>query len=69
MRKWLMSKVAGLFEWVVPYGKKPPMTRFDLEVLSTDTLFDDSKIRATGFEPQFDLMQGLEDVIPFNRKE
>lgn len=55
--------VGRLFEAVYPFGSTPPLTRFDMEVLSCDTLFDDSKIRATGFEPKYHLIDGLKDGL------
>lgn len=63
MPKCIMSKMAQLFEWITPYGKNPPMTRFDLDVLSTHTLFDDSKIRATGFTPRFTLNDSIHSTL------
>lgn len=63
MPKSLLSKLAGFFEWLVPYGKNPPITRFDLDVLSTHTLFDDKKIRLTGFEPKYQLTDSLKDAL------
>lgn len=53
---WLMEKL-------YPYGKNPPLTRFSVEVLSTHTLFDDSKLRATGFEPRYSLEETLSDAL------
>lgn len=53
---WVMEKTHA-------YGKNPPLTRFSVEVLSTHTLFDDRKIRATGFVPRHDLMATLRDAL------
>ena len=61
--KSLMKFFGWLFETCYQYGKEPPLTRFSVDVLSTDTLFDDSKIRGTGFTPEYDLRQMLEDAI------
>lgn len=61
--KALMMGFAGILERIFPYGKTPPMTRFDMEVLSTVTLFDDSKIRATGFLPKYKVLDSFEDAI------
>jgi len=55
--------VARLLEALYPYGKNPPMTRFDLEALSHDGLFDDAKIRLTGFVPRYSLGDGIEDYL------
>lgn len=59
----MMMAFSGLFERIVPFGKTPPMTQFDMEVLSTNTLFDDRKIRATGFTPQYSVNDSFEDAI------
>jgi nucleoside-diphosphate-sugar epimerase len=61
--KGLAMALGWLMEKVTPYGKNPPLTRFSVEVLSTHTLFDDRKIRATGFEPRYDLMATLRDAL------
>lgn len=55
--------IARCLECLYPYGKQPPITRFDLDVLSTHTLFDDSKIRQLGFTPVHSLTQGLTSVL------
>ncbi len=61
--KGLMLPVAKVMEMLVPYGHKVPMTQFDLDVLSTTTLFNDQKIRQTGFEPQHGLINAIEDAL------
>ena len=55
--------IAWFMEVLYPKGKNPPLTRFSVEVLSTHTLFDDSKIRNTGFESRYDLMETLSDAL------
>jgi hypothetical protein len=55
--------IGRLLEAVYPYGRNPPLTRFSVEVLSTHTLFDDTKIRATGFQPRHNLMATLRDAL------
>jgi dihydroflavonol-4-reductase len=55
--------LAWLMERLYPYGKNPPLTRFNVEVLSNHTLFDDSKIRQTGFQPRYDLLETLCDAL------
>ncbi|MDB6061734.1 MAG: hypothetical protein JWM78_1837 [Verrucomicrobiaceae bacterium] len=52
-----------VLEAVYPYGKNPALTRFNVEVLSSHTLFDDVKIRATGFRAQYDLEATLRDAL------
>ncbi|MCY4044265.1 MAG: hypothetical protein OXE99_04215, partial [Cellvibrionales bacterium] len=61
--KGLTAFFAQLFEKIYPFGSSPPLTRFDVAVLSTDTLFDDSKIRETGFSPKYSLTDSLADSI------
>lgn len=51
-----------LMEKVFPYGKEPPLTRFAVDVLTTSTLFDDSKIRQTGFKTEYNFEDTLRDV-------
>jgi nucleoside-diphosphate-sugar epimerase len=61
--KNLMMKMAYLMEKIYPYGSSPPVTRFDMEVLSTDTLFDDSKLRNTGFQCKYSLLDSFQDAL------
>lgn len=57
-------------EMIFPYGSEPPMTRFQMEVLSYNGLFDDSKIRQTGFKPRYTLVDSFEDAqIISNRSQ
>lgn len=60
--KGLMLPMAKMMESLIPYGHKIPMTQFELEVLSATALFDDSKIRETGFQTQYSLVDALEDA-------
>ena len=60
--KGLMLPMAKMMESLFPYGTNIPMTQFELEVLSCTSLFDDSKIRKTGFESHFTLAQALQDA-------
>lgn len=55
--------LGGLCEALYPYGWTPPITRFEAEVLSNDTLFDDARIRATGFAPRYGLRDSLRDAL------
>lgn len=61
--KPLAMLLGRVMEAVYPYGKNPMLTRFNVEVLSTHTLFDDAKIRATGFQPRYDLAATLRDAL------
>ena len=65
--KALIMVVGRILEAVYPFGSTPPLTRFDMEVMSCNTLFDDSKIRATGFSPQYQLIDGFKDGIKKRR--
>lgn len=61
--KSLAMVIGRVMEAIYPYGKQPPLTPFNVELLSTHTLFDDAKIRATGFEPKYTLMETLRDAL------
>jgi len=52
-----------VMECAFPYGSSPPLTRFMVETLSSNTLFDDSKLRATGFLPKYCLRETLLDAL------
>jgi len=60
--KGLVMVIGRIMEMVYPYGSEPPMTRFQMEVLSYNGLFDDSKIKATGFETQYSLLDSFQDA-------
>jgi dihydroflavonol-4-reductase len=58
----LPKKLAHFFGWLgdqLPFRFDVSFTRFSVAVISTDTLFDDSKIRAAGFTPRYSLDEGL----------
>ena len=61
--KRLMMPLAGLLEKLLPYGMDPGLTRFSVELMSNDTLFDDSAIRACGFRPFYTLVDSIEDFL------
>ncbi|NRB38328.1 MAG: NAD-dependent epimerase/dehydratase family protein [Pseudomonadales bacterium] len=63
MPKTLFMCLARLLEFIYPYGAEPALTRFSVEVLSNHLLFDDHKIRQSGFEPKYQLSDTLDDVI------
>lgn len=48
-----------LIEWGCPYRWEPGLTRFSVDVMSHHTLFDASKLAATGFVTRY----GLEDSL------
>jgi len=47
--------LALIQEMLIPKGKGIAFNRFSVDVLSTNALFDDSKIRAAGFAPRYTL--------------
>jgi nucleoside-diphosphate-sugar epimerase len=55
----LAYAIARVLEWTTPYTKEPIFTRFVVRLLTTPHLYDDSKLRATGFVPRY----GLEESI------
>ena len=59
-----LAKLIGSFmELASPLGGNPPLTRFNVDLLSTHTLFNDEKIRATGFRAKYDLMETLQNAL------
>ena len=59
-----LAKLFGrVMELLYPFGGNPPLTRFNVDLLSTHTLFNDDKIRATGFKAKYDLMATLRDAL------
>ena len=61
--KPLMFGLGYLFEKLFPYGVNIPLTRFSVSVISTTTLFDDKKIKGTGFNPRWGLSEALNEYI------
>ncbi len=57
---WLMEKT-------FPYGTEPPLTRFGIDALSADSLFDDSRLRKTGFETIYPFEETLRSVAEIDR--
>ena len=47
-------------EKIFPYGTHPPLIRFSVKVMSTNTLFDSSRIEKEGFSTQYDFEQMIE---------
>lgn len=52
--------IASVLETLTPFSKDLSLVPFAVAVMSTQTLFDDSKIRSTGFTP---LYQTIDDTI------
>lgn len=61
--KGLALALGAILEFITPYGKEPLLTRFSATVVSTHTLFDDTKIRKTGFVPRYSLQETLDDAL------
>lgn len=57
---FLAKAIAYTLEKLTPYSKDLSLVPFSVSVMSTQTLFDDSKIRATGFTP---LYASIEETI------
>lgn len=58
--KKIMLTFGWLMEGLYPFGSTPPITRFDVDAISHHGLYDDGKIRATGFKPIYRLDDSLE---------
>ncbi len=59
----LGKAVTTLLEKLTPYSKALPMVPFSVAVMSTQTLFDDKKIRAAGFTPKYDLQNSIAECL------
>lgn len=57
--KPLMRYFAKLLQAITPLGKQPLLTEFDVDVISSHTLYDDSKLQSTGFKPKYNLRDSL----------
>ena len=55
--------IGTLMEWLTPYSRQPVMTRFAVRSLTTDTLFDDGKLRETGFRPKYSFEESVQNAI------
>ena len=55
--------IGWLCERLYPFGSNPPLTVFSAEVVSTDTLFDDKKIRSTGFSPLYSFEETIINAL------
>lgn len=60
---WLMLLLAFIFEKLFLYGSNPPLIRFSVKVMSTNTLFDSSRIEQEGFLSHFNVDQMLENYM------
>lgn len=59
----MMLLVAKCIEALTPYGKNALLTPFNVAVMSTDCVFDDSKIKTLGFECEFTLDEAIADFL------
>ena len=50
-------------EKIFPYGKEPPITRFSMSVLSTNTLFNDDKIKQLGYVAKYSLEDSINQAL------
>ncbi len=55
--------IAALLEAIVPYSKNLSITRFAVDVMSSQTLFDDSRIRATGYRTIYPLQEMIDECV------
>ncbi len=56
----IMMILGFVFEKLFPYGSNPPLIRFSVKVMSTNTLFDSSRIENEGFSTCYEVDQMLE---------
>lgn len=57
--------IGGVLERLLPYSVDVPLVPFAVEVMSGQTLFDGSKIKATGFRAKYQLQETItECVVP-----
>jgi dihydroflavonol-4-reductase len=54
--------IGFLLEKLFPYGVEPPLTRFGIDALTRNSLFDDSKLRATGFQTKYNFEDALREI-------
>lgn len=58
-----VGRLIGFFlEKLFPYGVEPPLTRFGIDALTGNSLFDDSKLRETGFQTKYNFEDALRDI-------
>jgi dihydroflavonol-4-reductase len=64
----VMMGFGRLCEALYPYGANPPLTRFAVEVMATDTLFDDARLRREGFTTKYGVGDALGGAAVCNKK-
>jgi hypothetical protein len=55
--------LGSLVERVCPYAWEPALTRFSVDTMSTDTLFDTRRLSDAGFMPTYALADALSDAL------
>lgn len=55
--------IAKVLEFILPYSINLNFTPFSVDVMTTQTLFDDSKIRTLGYKPVYTLGDAVEAMI------
>lgn len=63
----LARALGQLSDTLCPYRIEPSLTRFSVDVMSTDTLFDDRKLRMAGWHPEFTLTDTLQEILRAER--
>ncbi len=63
MPKALAGGLGRLLEIVTPHGVEPLLTSFAVDVMTTHTLFDTTRITAAGFRPKYNLEDSLRDFF------
>ena len=59
----LAYALARVLEWTTPYSQEPMLTGFVVRLLTTPHLYDDSKLRATGFVPPYGLDESIARLV------
>lgn len=59
----LARGLGSLIETLCPYRWEPALTRFSVDVMSSHTLFDGSRLAQAGFTPRYGLQDALQDAM------
>jgi nucleoside-diphosphate-sugar epimerase len=62
---WLANMLAPILEKATPYSGEPMLTPMLVKSLTVPRIWDDSKIRNTGFEPLYSLEEAVRDALEF----
>ncbi len=55
--------IGGLAEYMTPATKEPPLSRFAVQMLTVNRLWDDKKIRSLGFTTKYGLKDAVGEAI------